>query len=156
MESSAIFEGDVLLKATEDGGEIDITDGLITCDRGFSTAVYLSLFGGNEEDDGKVENDKTYWGNLISGTKANEKDVSRFQNIIKALPMSVKNIKLACDAAALDLAWMKDTDIADEILISSSIGGKNMLNLIVKVNKDGTTLSKSEYSIHWEAMSYGV
>jgi phage gp46-like protein len=156
METSAVFEGDILLQATGDGGEIDITDGLIACDRGFSTAVYVSLFGGNEEDDGKVENDKTYWGNLIPGAKANEKDISRFQNIIKALPMSVKNIKLAIGAAALDLAWMKDTGIADEILISSSVDIKNTLNLIVKVNKDGTTLSKSEFSIHWEAMSHGV
>lgn len=156
MESSAVFEGDVLLEDDNDGGEIEIDDGLVICDRGFSTAVYISLFGGNDDDDGKVENDKTYWGNLLQDTKANEKAVSRFQNIIKSLPMSVKNIKLAVAAAGIDLAWMKDEGIADAVLISSSVTRKNTLNLIVKVNKDGTTLSKSEFAIHWEAMSYGV
>ena len=44
------FEGDLLLADSADGGNVLISDGLFQGDRSFNTAVYLSLFGGNRDD----------------------------------------------------------------------------------------------------------
>ena len=75
---SDVFEGDVLLFDTDDGGEISVVNGLVIADRKFSTAAYLSLFGGNVEDGGRVDNNKTWWGNRFAETSEKEKIVSRF------------------------------------------------------------------------------
>ena len=48
--SKVNFQGDVLIHSTNDGGEIDVEDGLIQDCNTFSTAVYISLFGGNKDD----------------------------------------------------------------------------------------------------------
>ena len=37
------FEGDVLFLDSNDGGVLQIEDGVIACDKTFKTAVYLSL-----------------------------------------------------------------------------------------------------------------
>ena len=66
--SKTEFAGDVLLSGTDGMGNIVIEDGLIKDCRNFSTAVYLSLFGGNARDSAGRENE-TWWGNLIPGTK---------------------------------------------------------------------------------------
>ena len=92
---SDIFEGDVFLFDTVDGGEISVVNGLVIADKKFSTAAYLSLFGGNVADGGRVDNNKTWWGNRFAETSEKEKIVSRFQALIKSLPLTTKNIFLA-------------------------------------------------------------
>ena len=76
------FEGDLLLVDSPDFGEIVIEDGFILSDKAFNTAVYLSLFGGNKDDNGKIKTKKTWWGNTLSGISKNEKMISRFQAVI--------------------------------------------------------------------------
>ncbi len=144
-----VFEGDVLLISTPDGGDIQISDGLVLADRKFSTAVYLSLFGGNKDDDGKVKNKRTWWGNLIEGTKESEKMVSRFQNIITGLPLSTKNIRLAEQAAVLDLEWMKNEGICDEIIITSNMQNKNIFMVSIQLLKDKALISETAFQAQW-------
>ena len=86
------FEGDLLLYDTPDGGDIRITEGFIASDRTFGTAVYLSLFGGNKEDNGRVRNRRTWWGNTLRGVNENQRLVSRLQAVIFGLPMTTMNI----------------------------------------------------------------
>jgi phage gp46-like protein len=143
------FEGDILFIETPDGGDIVVKDGLIVPDRTFSTAVYLSLFGGNKEDSGKVKNNKTWWGNTLQGTLENEKLVSRFQVIITGLPLTVKNVREAETAAFLDLKWLMDEGIADNILVETKVSGKNTFYLSVEILKDKEQLFSSGYSMQW-------
>jgi hypothetical protein len=89
------FEGDLLLEDTPDGGDIRIEDGLFISDRSFRTVVYLSLFGGNKEDNGRVRNRKTWWGNTLRGISENQKLTSRFQALIHGLPMQAEVGSLA-------------------------------------------------------------
>jgi hypothetical protein len=58
MNNLQTFEGDLLLEDTPDGGDIRIENNLFVSDRSFNTAVYLSLFGGNKDDNGKVKNNE--------------------------------------------------------------------------------------------------
>lgn len=143
------FEGDALLFETVDGGELAIENGLFVSDTRFSSAVYLSLLGGNQDDPGKVENNKTWWGNRLDSVTKNEKLVSRFQAIITGLPMTVKNIREVETAAETDLQWFKDEKIADEITATIKCTGKHEFNLIIEILKDTRTVFENIYSLQW-------
>lgn len=153
---SDIFEGDVFLFDTVDGGEISVVNGLVIGDRKFSTAAYLSLFGGNVEDGGRVDNNKTWWGNRFAETSEKEKIVSRFQAIIKSLPLTTKNILLAEQAAKEDLAWMVDEGIADEIITDIKVVDRFRCELEVIIRKDGELIEKSSYKVNWEEAVNGI
>jgi phage gp46-like protein len=143
------FEGDLLLYETLDGGDMSIDNGLFIPDKQFSTAVYLSLYGGNKTDAGKVNNTDEYWGNYLNGITESEKIRSRFQYIVTGLPMSVKNIKEAEKAAIMDLQWFIKENIADDITAYGQAVGKNRFKITIEILKDKNTLFKNEYSLLW-------
>jgi phage gp46-like protein len=149
------FQGDLLLEDTPDGGNIRIDDGLFVSDQSFNTAVYLSLFGGNKDDTGKVKNNKTWWGNMLPETSDTEKLVSRFQSIILGLPMTTKNIQEAETAAMLDLSWITDEGIADEILVDGRAGNSNKFFLRVDIRAAGKSIYDNTFSLFWKIGIYG-
>jgi phage gp46-like protein len=155
MNDLQIFEGDLLLTETEDGGDVLIDNGLFVCDRSFNTAVYLSLFGGNKEDNGKVKNNKTWWGNTLSGVSEHERLVSRFQNIISGLPMTTKNIQAAEAAASLDLKWIVDEGIAEKITITGRATARNRFSLNVDIQAGGKSIYENTFPLFWKAGIYG-
>ncbi|MCQ2087897.1 MAG: phage GP46 family protein [Bacilli bacterium] len=144
------FAGDVLLLDTENGGQISVINGLIMPDKRFTTSVFLSLFGGNNNDSGRVDNNKTWWGNRFNNTSEVEKLVSRFQSITKTLPLTVKNINLAQQAAKDDLSWMIQEGIADDITVDIKAVNKSKIELNVVVIKDGTLIDKGNWTLQWE------
>jgi phage gp46-like protein len=156
MNESQVFEGDLLLMDTPDGGDIVIEDGLLKGDRAFSTVVYISLFGGNKDDSGKVKTRKTWWGNTLRSTPENEKITSRLQAVITAMPLTVKNIKEAETAAEMDLAWLIKEGIAEEIEASGATEGKNRFRLTVKASSGGTTIYENSYGVLWDGGLNGI
>jgi phage gp46-like protein len=155
MKDLQPFEGDLLLSSTPDGGDIQIQDGQFVSDRAFTTAVYLSFFGGNGDDSGKVKNSKTWWGNLLPGTAEHEKMVSRFQSFITAKPMTTKNIQEAFKAAELDLKWVVDEGIADTVTVSGGAGRGNKFNLRVSIDASGKSIYENAFSVFWKVGIYG-
>jgi phage gp46-like protein len=149
------FEGDLLLMETPDGAEMVIENDLFVCDRSFNTAVYLSLFGGNKDDNGKVRNNKTWWGNTLPGTAENEKLVSRFQAVISGLPMTTKNIQEAEGAASLDLKWITDEGIAEKIIVSGRAVTRNKFTLHIDIQSGGKSIYENIFSLFWKAGIYG-
>jgi len=149
------FEGDTLIQESLEGAELVMENGLFVPDTQFSTAVYLSLFGGNKNDSGKSSTDKEWWGNKIKGTPQNEKLRSRFQNIILGLPMTVKYIKEAEMAAEMDLQWLKDEKIADEIAVYGQSKDKNRFYLTVNIKKNKASLLNNVYSVQWGGTQNG-
>jgi phage gp46-like protein len=143
------FMGDLLLIETPDGGDCVLQDGLLAPDPAFGTAFYLSLYGGNKADSGKVKNKNTWWGNTLAGITEKEKVISRFQNFITGAPMNVKNIKDAEEAARQDLKWAIDDGIADKINITGRAEGKNRFRLYIQALKAGKTVYESNYGILW-------
>jgi phage gp46-like protein len=140
---------------TPDGGDIRIENDLFVSDRSFNTAVYLSIFGGNKEDNGKVKNNKTWWGNTLEGTPENEKLVSRFQAIIFGLPMTTKNMESAETAASLDLKWVIDEGIADKIKVLGRAVSRNRFTLDVEISMVGKSIYENTFSLFWKAGIYG-
>ena len=149
------FEGDLLLYDSPDGGEIDVLDGLFMCDRAFDSAVYLSLFGGNRNDAGKVKSPKEWWGNMLGGTADAEKMTSRFQAVITGLAMTTKNIALCENEAVRDLAWLKAESAVDEIIADGRGGAKNKFHLTIELKAAGASVWKNTFSLFWQEGMYG-
>jgi len=154
MSNLQIFEGDLLLLDTLDGGDIKLIDDVFISDTSINTAVYLSLFGGNKDDNGKVKNKFTWWGNTLTGVSENEKIVSRFQAVIFGLPMSTKNIQEAETAAAMDLQWIIDEGIGDEVNVSGSAIARNKFKLKVNITAKGKNIYENDFSMPWQAGVY--
>ena len=143
------FQGDILIKSTPDGADIVLEDGLIQDCRGFETAIFLSLFGGNEKDLNKKTNE-TWWGNLVEGTKENEWIHSELNAMVKGLPITSGNIKKARDAAQRDLSWIKDDAGADEINIFLHAENPTKTKLTAEILKNNSKINTSEYEFQWK------
>jgi phage gp46-like protein len=120
---------DVLLYQTLDDGDVSIDGGQVQLTDGLETAVYLSLFGGNEADDGLPDNPHGWWGNEGEGQDA--RMVSRLQNLMGGLPASSANLKRLNDAASADLAWLTTRY---SVAVSASIPGINRVKMTVAIN----------------------
>lgn len=142
-------QGDVKLYQTPDGGEIDVRDGLVDMSGGLETAAYLSLFGGNEGDDGRDENPHNWWGNLDEIDPA-RRYRSETQNILQALALSTGNLRRVEDAARRDLAWFTASNVASSVSVAASIPGLNRIKLTVDIEAYGEE-SRFEFVENWKA-----
>jgi len=145
------FEGDLLLYDTPDGGDIRVEEGLVASDRAFSTAVYISLFGGNKDDSGRVRNRRTWWGNTLRGVSESRRLASRFQAIVFGMPMTAKNILDAEEAARLDLSWITSEKIADKITADGRAEARNRFSLEIKISAAGETVYDNAFSVFWRS-----
>lgn len=97
---------DVALRHTDNGGEIEATNGLLTLDDGLYGAVYLSLYGGNVDDSGSNgDKPRQWWGNLSELESAGTYR-SETQNALRSLPLVPASLRQIEDAVKRDLAWM--------------------------------------------------
>lgn len=145
------IEGDVLLFNTFDGGEINFVNGQPEMTAGFETAIFLSLFGGNFEDDGLAGNKKTWWNNLNENNPS-YKYISRLQNLyFSGIPLNSGTLRRFENAAKNDLEWFKDEKIADEISVEASIPKRNQLKLTIAVNSPRGENAQVEYLINWQS-----
>lgn len=123
---------DVRIFQTVDGGEITCNAGQIVIDDGLDTAVFLSLFGGNDDDSGLEGDDpRQWWGNTIE-TEATQKHRSLTQNLLRGLPLIPANLLRIEDAAMTDLAWMTETELASFVSASASMPALNTVKLTIK------------------------
>lgn len=142
-------QGDVLLFQTDDDGEITVENGLVEMSGGLETAAYLSLFGGNEDDDGRGDNPLTWWGNLDEVDPVRQYR-SETQNLLQALPATTGNLRRIEDAAGRDLAWFVDERVASSVVVTASIPGINRIKLIVDIEAVGDE-SSFEFTENWKA-----
>ena len=133
---SNMQQGDVSLNQTPDGGEITVEGGVVRMSGGLETAAYLSLFGGNFQDDGRDGNSDNWWGNL-SETNAVRQYRSETQNLLKSLPLTSSNLRLIEDAVTRDLSWFLAQDIASSIRVGVSIPALNTVQIDVSVEAVG-------------------
>lgn len=145
------LEGDVLLYNTFDGGEVNFFNGQPDMTAGFETAIFLSIFGGNFEDDGLGANKKTWWANLNEDNDS-YKYISRLQNLyFKGVPLTSGNLRRFEEAAKADLEWFRVEKIAEEIEVVASIPKLNQLKLLIKVNSPRGENAVAAYLINWQS-----
>ena len=140
--------GDVLLYQTTDNGEMNVELGVTEMTGGFQTAIYLSLYGGNDDDSGtEADDSKQYWQNLIETIPA-RKLRSETQFILQSLPATSGNLKMVEAAALKDLDWLSDS--ASNIEARATIPRLNWVDIFITFEADGKR-EQFKYSANWEA-----
>lgn len=119
---------DVLLRQTNDGGEITIQGGLVLMSEGLETAAYLSLFGGNEDDAAGTDTARQWWGNLLD-VEPERAYRSETQFLVQALPAIPFNLRRIEQAVARDLQWMLDTGTAQSVTVEATIPAVNRVRI---------------------------
>ena len=128
---------------------VEVINGLMTMTPGFDTAVKLSLFGGEKEDDGSTGNPASWWGNLTETADALQYR-SRTQHLLNTVPATSGNLKKIEDAARLDLAWFLDTDTANSLDVSAIIPAPNRVTISGTIRADGIE-SEFSFTENWKA-----
>lgn len=146
---SDIQQGDVLLYQTVDGGDLNISGGLVEMTGTFDTAAYISLFGGNYEDAGGSDRTLQWWGN-ISETNAVKRQISETQHLLESIPLTTGNLKRVEDAARRDLAWFISEGIASAVVVVGSIPALNTIQLDISITAEGNVNSFT-FVENWEA-----
>jgi Phage protein GP46. len=137
----------VYLAHQPDGGEIQINNGLIRRDLGFSTAVYLSLYGGNVDDDGSpAAQSKQWWGNLLE-EGASFQYRSQTQALLRTLPATTANLSRIQEAAQQDLAWLLDS-YADQLTVTVALTGVRRVEIRVEI-RVGQEVSRLRFAQFW-------
>ena len=142
-------QGDVKLFQTVDDGEITVVDGVVEMSGGLETSVYLSMFGGNEDDTGSDGNPHTWWGNLDE-TGPVRQYRSETQNLLQSLPATTGNLRRVEDAANRDVAWMLEIGVASSITILASLPRLNVIQIDVQIQAVGEE-SQFTFVENWKA-----
>ena len=146
-----VQEGDVLLfhALRFDTGNINVEGGITEMTGGFETAIYLSLFGGNEDDSGSVNNPLQWWGNW-GENDPNKKYQSQTQHLLRALPISSANLLKIEKAVANDLQWFLDLSIIDQLNIVVTIPKANTVLIHITGEAEGQELDFN-FTENWKA-----
>lgn len=142
-------QGDVLLFNTPDGGEIDVSNGIVTMTHGLGVAAYLSLFGGNEAD-GTLPDDRNQWWGNLDEPEPSRRYRSQTQHLLARLSATPGNLRRLEDAALRDLQWFLDQRIANRVTASASIPGLNRVTIAVDIEAQGER-TRFEFTENWEA-----
>jgi phage gp46-like protein len=122
---------------TPDGGDIVVENGTIGLNSGLVAAVYLSWFGGNEEDSGLDDGErKQYWANTCEPDPTRQYR-SELQYLLRSMPLTPANLERAQDTAERDVAWMLETGLATEISVVASIPALNTIKLDGSITVNG-------------------
>jgi len=142
--------GDVLLYQSNDGGEINVEAGLIEMSGGLETALYLSLFGGNEDCSGRETCPFTWWGNRDEIDPALMYK-SETQFLLKELPATTGNLGRIEQAVKRDTKWLIDKKVASSVIISVTIPAINSINISVDIEAQGI-LSSFDFVENWKVL----
>ena len=138
---------DVYLFQTNDDGEICIENGFVSLTGGLDTAAYLSLFGGNEQDDGSQNTSLNYWGNILENDKAFQYR-SQTQYLLRSIPSVSSNLLRIEEAVLRDLQWMLDNNVASSIEVAATIPNVNRVNIAITILAQGDE-SEFNFTENW-------
>jgi len=142
---------DVLLFQTADGGNIIIENNNdVQLTGGFETDFFHSLFGGNEDDNGSVNNKNNWWANLMEDDPAFQFR-SRTQNLLISLPLVSGNLRKIEDAVKNDLKSYVDSGAITELNVSVSITGPRRVKIIITALADGNEINIT-FLANWQQM----
>jgi len=142
-------QGDVLLQQTNDDGEIEVEGGVVTMSPGLETSAYLSLFGGNEQDDSAQDSTLGWWGNLSENEPA-KRYVSETQNLLRSIPATSSNLRRIEQAALRDLEWFTAEKVASRVTVEATVPRLNTIRLTVTIEALGDE-QQFEFTENWKA-----
>lgn len=129
---------------------IEIVNGTMTMTGDFDTAVKLSLWGGNELDDGSADSIEGWWGNLLENEEQ-FKMVSRTQHLLRSLPLTSASLRQIEEAVAADLNWFLTSGIASSVEnIQATLPAPNHVRITGDIKAVGSEASFS-FTENWQA-----
>lgn len=123
---------DVYLHQSDDGGDLNISGGVVEMRDGLETAVYLSLFGGNEDDPGGLDSPASWWGNLLEADP-DRRLRSETQNLLISLPATTGNLKRLRAAIERDLAWLVSGAVASDVVVVLRLASPHRVSIDVAI-----------------------
>jgi len=142
---------DILLFQTANGGNITIENNQdVKTTGGFETDFFMSLFGGNADDNGSLNNPKNWWGNLLEDDPAYQFR-SRTQNLLVSLPLVSGNLRKIEDAVKNDLKTYIDSGAITDLTVTVSIVGVRKAKIAINAFADGNAINLTFLS-NWQAM----
>jgi|SRR5690242_11290055 len=129
---------DVRIYQTDNGGEISFVNGQAVMSDGLESSVYLSLFGGNEQDSGLAADDSVQWWGNLTEPLAERRYRSETQGLLRSIPPIPANLRRIEEAVAADLEWMLDTKLATFVGAIASMPAVNSVHIEIRVQIDGT------------------
>ncbi len=144
---------DLLIKNSLDAGypfEFGITNGAMDLTAGLDTAVRLSLFGGNFEDDGSPGAEPLqWWGNFLENEDA-LKLRSRTQYVLGGLPATDENLLVLDAAVKDDLDWFLTEKVASTVKSSVRVPGFDRVTIDVMIAAEGLEANFT-FTQNWKA-----
>lgn len=124
-------------------------DGFLQMTGGLPTAVYLSMFGGNYEDDGLKDNTQSWWGNTQESDPVSTYR-SETQFAVESLPAIPANLRRIESAIYRDLQWLLDKKIVSLVTAVASMPALNRIQINITVQAEGDE-HHFEYVECWRA-----
>ncbi|MCP4570308.1 MAG: hypothetical protein GY841_22230, partial [FCB group bacterium] len=137
------------LQHTTDNGDIEFINGQVTMTGRFGTAIYLSMFGGNDDDPAGADKALQWWGNIDETEEVNQYRCET-EYLLRSIPATSGNLLRIKNAVQRDTAWFLSEKIASSIEIAVSIPGLNRVNIVIEIEALGVA-EKFEYTENWEA-----
>lgn len=140
---------DVKLTNTADGGDVELVNGTLALDEGLATAVYISLFGGNDDDSGlDADIPREWWGNKSEVDPA-RKLRSETQFLLRSLPAIPANLQRVKQAVERDLSWLGEQELVTGIVVLASIPAVDRLRLDIDVYVTQGTKIRLSFAEDW-------
>ncbi len=146
-----IQQGDVLIFQTTDGGEIIVENGITQMTGGFESAVYLSLFGGNENDDGTETAKFNWWGNLVEEDPVYHYRSQTQYLLTRLVPISGNLVRLK-NAISSDLQWLIDIGAVDSISSDVFLIDVRKVKINIDIFADGEKIN-IQFLANWQAQA---
>jgi len=128
---------DVQLFQTNEGGDVQVVSGDLLLTDGIESAAYLSLFGGDEDDDGTDATEpKQWWGNCDEPV-AERAYRSELQAALKTVPLIAANLLRFEEAASRDLAWFTSTGVATFVAVRATMPSLGAVMITGAIEVDG-------------------
>jgi hypothetical protein len=132
-------QGDVWHFDDTNGGNIEVTNGIVTMTKFIESAVYLCWFGGNFRDDGSQSTEKLqWWGNEDEPVSRQYR--GRLQSVIMGSPLTSAKLVQIENAAVSDLKDGLPKSLISEVSVSASAHIPKRVDLTANiVTKSGTS-----------------
>lgn len=121
---------DVYIYQTDDGGTVNVNNGTAQMTDSPASAVYLALFGGNEDDPAESDTSRQFWGNTIE-VDTQKHYRSKTQHLLQRLPAIPANIPRIKAAVEQDIADLVDTEVLVDPEVTVTIPRLNTVRIVL-------------------------
>ena len=108
------------------------------------------MFGGNEEDNGSVDNKENWWGNFLEDDPTFQFR-SKTQNLLISLPLVSGNLRKIEDAVKYDLRSYIAIGAVETIDVEVSITGPRKVKIVITTLANGKNI-EVVFLANWQAM----